>query len=194
MSPHTQGNDALWTVDSEIPFCVTPVSLKENIFKWSFSFYQRLPTFLLTIADSTVNWGLWWLMGRIIPSSCGIQKEYLQWGQILACYFFLYWKIDCILLTIHIDLCGIYAKWDGWPAPRTTPETRRAESSSSHIVLFIRGRADKGTIWNMWETPTFESLTVIHSSGSNITEIIMIQKATDPGAPPHPVSTLATSV
>lgn len=57
---------------TEISFCFTPVSVKEKIFKWSFSFYQRLPTFLLTVADSTVNWGHRWLLGRIIPSSCGI--------------------------------------------------------------------------------------------------------------------------
>lgn len=49
--------------------------------------------------------------------------------------FFLY----CILLTIHIDLCGISSKQDEGPASRTPPEARQAESSSSYIVLFIGG-------------------------------------------------------
>lgn len=156
--------------------CVAPVSLKEKMLKWSSSFHGRLPSFLLTVADSTVNWGLWWLMGRISPSNCGISEFWKHknlaafqtqvegnwpervpqmWTNLGKFFFFI---LLSTLLTIHIDLCGIYAKWNGWPVPRTTS---RGKANIIFNFLYCPNHygADRETIWKMWEAPTFESLS-----------------------------------
>lgn len=49
-------------------------------------------------------------------------------------------------------------------------------------------------MWYMSEAATYETLTAIHVSGSNITWITMIQKIAEPGTAPYLVSTIATDV
>lgn len=164
--------------------CVAHVSLKEKMLKWSSSFHGRLPTFLLTVADSTVNWGLWWLMGRISPSNCGISEFWKyknlasfqtqvegnwpervpqMWTNLGKFFFFFseypsnnsYWSLW------HI--CQVE-----WVASTQDHFQRQGKHNLQVLILSWSLRGRQGN--NMEDVgSSYIWISVIHSSGSKIT-------------------------
>lgn len=78
-------------------------------------------------------------------------------------------------------------------APGTTPEAEQAESSSFMLSYSLWGKQED-SLEQVEGSYTRVSMTAIHDSESNIAELIVLQRAKDPGAAPYLFTYNATSV